>query len=498
VKRIVEGYETGGEAVMKRNMNRRDFLGQACGSLAGLSALGMMQRAAAAEQPPNIVFILIDDLGWADLPCYGNRFHETPNIDRLAAEGMRFTDAYAACPVCSPTRASILSGQYPARVGVTDFIAGHYRPYAKLLDPRNRQQYMPLEIETVAESLKQAGYANGAFGKWHLGGREYFPDKQGFDEMLVTAGRHFGFRTWPETEVEEDAYQAERITDAAVDFIGRHKEEPFFVYLSHYIVHIPLEARQELIRKYEEKEKPDTGVNNPVYAAMVEHADRSVGRVLDTLEEQGLTENTMVVFFSDNGGLRKRYDGEGPIVTTNAPLRDEKGSLYEGGIREPMIVRWPGAAEAGSTCDTPVTSVDFYRTFLDIAGVRRPMDQVLDGESIVPVLKGGEGDKDRPLYWHYPHYHHTAPAGAIRRGPWKLIEYFEDGHAELYNLEEDIGEKHDLAAAKPDLAAELRQQLKGWRDGVGAAMPRPNPDYDPARQAEWAHPKNAPAHHPGR
>jgi uncharacterized sulfatase len=452
---------------------------------AGALALRQGSAFAADASKPNIVFILIDDLGWADLACYGNRFHETPRIDQLAAQGMRFTDAYAACPVCSPTRASIMAGQYPARLGITDFIAGHLRPWAKLRNPRNRQQYLPLEHVTLAEALKPAGYATAMFGKWHLGGRDYFPDRQGFDEMLVSNGRHFGFRTTPPTDVKPDDYLAETLTDCAVDFMRRHEDQPFFLYLSHFAVHIPLEARQPLIEKYERKSKPAGSINNTVYAAMVEHVDRSVGRVLDALDELGLADHTLVVFMSDNGGLRQRFDGDGPLVTTNAPLRDEKGSLYEGGIREPMIVRWPGNVEPGSECHVPVTSVDFYPTLLAAAGADTPQNQVLDGMSLMPLLMGiGDLARDA-IFWHYPHYHHSTPASAVRAGDWKLIEFFEDGRLELYNLREDMSEAHDLAAAMPGRADSLREQLAAWRVSVDAIIPEPNPDYDPARESEW-------------
>jgi len=463
--------------------SRRTFLYRA--GLAAAACPLAQAFAQPAARPPNIVFILIDDLGWADLGCYGNRFHETPNIDRLAQQGVRFTDAYAAAPVCSPTRASIVSGQYPARVGVTDFIAGHNRPWAKLINVRNRQQYLPLESLTVAEALQQGGYATGMFGKWHLGGREHFPEKQGFEDFLVSNGRHSNFTTWPPKDYPEDAYLSEVLTDRAEQFMETHRGRPFFLYLSHYAVHIPLDARAELVAKYEAKPKPDDGIHNATYAAMVEHVDRSVGRIMDKLKALGLEENTLMVFFSDNGGLRQRFDGKGPLVTSNAPLRDEKGSLYEGGIREPLIVRWPGVVEPGGTCAEPVSSVDFYPTFLEVAGLDAPEGHMLDGASIAPLLRGAPSLERDALYWHYPHYHHTTPAGAIRQGNWKLIEYFEDGRLELYNLAEDLGEKNDRAREMPEKADAMRARLEGWREGVGAAMPEPNPDYDPARAEQW-------------
>jgi len=477
-------------------VGRREFLkyiglGVAAGSLFGTTGSAATARSVGGK--PNFVFILIDDMGWPDTGCYGHQFHETPNIDRLASRGMRFTDAYAACPVCSPTRASIMSGQYPARLGLTDFITGHWRPYEKLRVPVNSPQYLPLDTVTVVEALGPAGYVSGFFGKWHLGGTDHYPDKQGFDTTLTYQGRHFGFKTVPPIELGPDAYLAEVLTRQSERFIEENSDRPFCLFLSHYAVHIPLQARQELIDKYERKPKPETGVNNPIYAAMVEHVDSSVGSILNKLDELGLADRTVVTFFSDNGGLHQRFDGEGPIVSTNAPLRSEKGTLYEGGIREPLIVRWPGMVEPGSVCATPVSSVDFYPTLLEIAGTAPPSNHVLDGKSLVPLLTGsGTFDRDA-IYWHYPHYHHSTPAGAIRDGNWKLIEFFEDGHLELYNLERDIGERNNLADKIPSRARALRRKLAGWRKSVGAEMPEKNPDYDPARAHEWGrHPDRKP------
>ncbi|MDI6448061.1 sulfatase-like hydrolase/transferase [Anaerobaca lacustris] len=453
--------------------SRRDFLRRL-----GSSAAGVVLGGCATDGPParktrpNIVFILLDDMGWSDLACYGNTFHETPNIDHLARQGMRFTDAYAACPVCSPTRASIMAGQYPARVGVTDFIPGHWRPYETLRVPTNRTQYLPLEIVTIAESLQAAGYATGHVGKWHLGGADHGPQVQGFDFV----------RLGGQNRTDK---QVTTFTDSAIEFIETHSDGPFFLHLSHHTVHIPLEAPQDLVEKYENKPKPATGVNNPVYAAMIEHVDTNVGRVLARLDELNLSNDTIVIFFSDNGGLRQMYTGEGPIVTTNAPLRDEKGALYEGGIRVPLIVRWPGVVRPRRVCRTPVTSVDFYPTLLEIAGAERPAGQVLDGRSLLPLLQQTGRFEDRALYWHYPHYHHSTPAGAIRQGDWKLIESFENSNSQLYNLRDDIAEQTDLSAKFPRKALELQTKLALWRRSVGAAMPQINPDFDPTRREEW-------------
>ena len=430
--------------------------------------------ASKASKKPNIVFILIDDMGWSDLNCYYNRFHETPNIDRLAREGMRFTDAYAACPVCSPTRASILAGQYPARVGITDFIPGHQRPWAKLNVPENRLQ-LPLESVTIAEALKEHGYSTACIGKWHLGGKPYFPQHQGFDTVVQKG-------------LNRNDKHVTSFTDSAIDFIQANADKPFFLYLPHHTVHIPLEAPQQLIEKYENKPTWATGVNNPIYAAMVEHLDKSIGRIIKKLDELNLTDRTIVVFFSDNGGLNQAYGGyrgKRAIVTTNAPLRSEKGTLYEGGIREPLIIRWPEVVEPGTTCSVPVSSVDFYPTFLEIIGATGTPNHVLDGESILPLLKQTGTLKRDAIYWHYPHYHHSTPAGAIRQGFWKLLEFYEDGRLELYNLKNDITEKHNLATKMLQQAAQLQQKLSAWRKSVGARMPTPNPNFDPARAHEW-------------
>ena len=461
-------------------LNRREFI-KTIG--AGATALVLKSDGSYGNsdfQKLNFVFILIDDMGWPDVGCYGSEFHETPNIDRLARQGMRFTDAYAACPVCSPTRASILSGQYPARVGVIDFISGHWRPYEKLRVPKNRTQYLPLDIVTISEALKSAGYVSAMIGKWHLGGKEHTPEKQGFD-FVRQQGKNLN-------DKRVTAY-----TDYAIQFIEQNRTKPFFLYLSHNTVHIPLEARKELVEKYQNKSKPPTGVNNATYAAMVEHLDRNIGRLLQKIDNLKLRDNTMVIFFSDNGGLRQMFRKTGPIVSSNAPLRDEKGTLYEGGIREPLNVRWPGVVKPGSACSVPVTSVDFYPTFLEITGVTKPDRQALDGQSMVCLLKQKDGNQERAIYWHYPVYHHSSPAGAIRQGDWKLIEFFDGGRLELYNLKDDIGEKNNLVASMPKIAKELHQKLAAWRKSVHAAMPQPNPDFDSAKRYEWGvHPDRKP------
>ena len=453
---------------------------------------------------PNIIFILADDMGWADLPVYGNAFNEAPNLTQMAANGIRFTNAYAACPVCSPTRASIMSGQYPARVGITDFIPGHWRPYEEVIVPKNRNQHLPLEIYTLGEAMKDAGYATAYFGKYHLGGEEYYPKNQGFDFSNVYQGGGFfdyAGRMEQPIEVESGVVLSEALTDLGLDFIERNKEEPFFLYLAHYDVHVQLDADSLLIQKYLKKEKVEGYPCNAVYAAMVEHVDNSVGRILGKLNELGLTENTLVVYFSDNGGLVSRFDRipllarskqyiyKGDpllfVASSNTPLRAEKGTVYEGGIREPMIVQWPGKISAGQVSEAIISSVDFFPTFTELVGIELPATQVFDGESFVNILAGGEQEKDRAIFWHYPVYHHDFPASVIRKGNWKLIHYLHNDTRLLYNLADDIGETKDLSEQHPEKTDELDQFLEEWRQDAGAELPVPNPDFDPERRYEW-------------
>jgi len=455
--------------------------------LAGLAGALRPAQAAPPPQKPNFVFFLIDDMGWRDLACYGSTFYETPNIDRLAAQGMRFTSAYAACPVCSPTRASIMTGKYPARLHLTDWIPSHERPYAKLRIP-DWTRHLALEELTIAEALKPAGYVSASIGKWHLGDEEFWPDKQGFD--LNVAGCQMGqppsyFSPYKIPTIQpgpDGEYLTDRLADEAVSFIEKNKDRPFFLYLPHYAVHSPLMAKKEMVEKYQAKPKADEGQTNATYAAMIQSVDDCVGKVCAKLEALGLADRTIVFFMSDNGGVVR--------TTSNAPLRAGKGTLYEGGIREPMIVRWPGAVKPASVCDEVVTSVDFFPTILTMAGVMWESEGRLDGANLVPLLTRGARLQRDAVYWHYPHYHNTTPGGAIRAGDWKLIEYFEDGRVELYNLKDDLGETKDLASAMPERAAELRKKLADWRQAVGAQMPTPNPDYDPAKSAQ---PRQPPA-----
>lgn len=449
---------------------------------------------------PNIVLILADDLGWADLPIYGNTFHDAPHIEKLASEGMRFTNAYAACPVCSPTRASIQSGQYPARVGVIDFIPGHWRPFEKVIVPQNRTQYLPQEIITIGEAMKDAGYSTGYFGKWHLGNKpEHHPLNQGYDEANTGYG-HYNVKLIPEREESSSKRLTERLTDFSEEFIEKNKSQPFFLFLSYYDVHIPLVADMDLVEKYLKKKKRDTYPGNAIYAAMIEYIDNSVGRIVAKLDECGLEENTIVIFASDNGGLIAAYDqrilvyGRNPrlieknlavyetnplkyIATSNAPLHNEKGTVYEGGIRVPLIVKWPGKIEEGSRSDAIVTSVDFYPTLLELAMAEKPRGQVLDGKSLLPELLENRYNPQRAIFWHYPVYHHDVPAGAIRKGDWKLIENQVTGEVSLYNLRADISESMDLSDLYPEKTEELKKLLKNWQKEVKAEFPVPNPDF---------------------
>lgn len=438
---------------------------------------------AAAQSRPNIVFILADDLGWTDLGCQGSKYYETPNIDRLAAQGLRLT-SYYHCQNCTPTRAALMSGQYPPRTGIYT-VGSLERGDAgrRKLDVPQNETNLPLDRVTIAQALKDAGYATGMFGKWHIGQQgPYHPGRRGFDEAIVSMGRHYNFTTQPKAEVPEGAYLADWLTDKAVDFLERHKSGPFFLYLPHFGVHTPLQAKPELIEKY--KAKPGVGGHsNPVYAAMIDSVDQSVGRVLAKLDELKLAENTVVIFASDNGGVGG-YAREGigsKENTDNAPLRGGKGTLYEGGVRVPFIVRCPGVIQPGTTSDEPGMHIDVYPTLLEIAGAKGPPKQVLDGVSLVPVFKQPASKLPREaLYVHFPGYleggpsaWRTTPVGTVRSGDFKLLEFFETGKVELYNLKEDLGERQDLAASLPDKARELQENLAAWRKSVGAKMPTP-------------------------
>ena len=436
--------------------------------------LSVPQWIDAAERP-NIVLILADDLGWADLGCYGNTFNETPNIDRMAREGMRFTQFYAG-PVCSPTRANLQSGQDQARFGITQHIPGHRRPFAKLLDPVVPLQ-LPLEVETFAERLQSVGYATGYFGKWHLGGTGFSPAEQGWQTIIETKGNTISV----EANGQQQTMQtAEYLTNAAIHFIQSCKDKPFVVQVSHHAVHIPLTTKPELVAKYKAKTAVVGYPSRSEYAGLLEELDQSVGRIVAAIDSAGLAKNTMILFLSDNGGLEHEQNGR--IVTSNKPLRGEKGTLYEGGIRIPAIARWSEQIPANSQCDTPSITMDVHPTLLELASTKLANDQPCDGVSLIPLLRDPKADQKRDtLYWHLPHYHHSTPASAMRQNDWKLVEFFETGESELYDLRNDLSEQHNLAAAKPDRVAKMKLTLQAWRNQVGARMPEPNPNYDPQR-----------------
>jgi arylsulfatase A-like enzyme len=447
--------------------------------------------AVSAAAKPNIIFILADDLGWTDLGVQGSKYYESPNIDRLASQGVRLTN-YHHCQNCAPTRAALMSGQYAPRTGV--YTVGGIERFnwqIRPLRPVDNVENLPLEKVTVAQALKSAGYATAMFGKWHLGQKgDYLPGKRGFDEAIVTMGKHFDFVTQPPVDYPKGIYLADWLTDKAVDFIKRHKDKPFFLYLPHFGVHSPHDAKKELIEKF--KPKPGVGGhNNPTYAAMIASVDESVGRVMATLDKLKLADNTVLIFSSDNGGVGG-YDREGIAkaggITDNAPLRSGKGSLYEGGTRVPFVARWPGVTKPGSTCGTPAIHVDLYPTFLDIAGAKPPANHTLDGESLVPLLKQSGPLKREAIFHHFPGYlgagantWRTTPVGVITAGDWKLMEFFEDNRLELYNLKDDLGEQQNLAATMPDKAKELHDKLVAWRKSVNAPMPSPNTP-DPGAQ----------------
>ncbi len=443
-----------------------------------LVILGLLGGGTVAHAKPNMIVILADDLGWADLGSYGNTFNETPNLDRLVQQGMRFTQAYAG-PVCSPTRTNLQSGQDQARFGITQHIPGHRRPFAKLIDPVVELQ-LPLDVETFAERIGAAGYKTGYFGKWHLGGAGFGPKEQGWQTALEVQGQTVSPAVSGSTEPRR---MAEFLTEKAVAFIEGAKGAPFLLQVSHYAVHIPLSTTPELLKKYQAR-KPMPGYpSNPEYAGLLEELDQSVGRIVATVDRLGLGENTLIVLISDNGGLE--HEQSGRLVTSNLPLRGEKGSLYEGGIRIPTIVRWTGKVPAKTVSDTPVITMDWYPTLTELADAPATKKQPQDGTSLVKLIGDPTSKLARTtLTWHLPHYHHSTPASAIRRGDWKLIEFFETGSLELYNLAKDRGEKTDLAKTEPARAKELHSALAAWRKEVGARMPVPNPKYDAARANE--------------
>lgn len=475
-----------------------------------LAVASLLCGSAVVDDRPNVVFFLVDDLGWADVGCFGSEFYQTPNIDRLAASGMKFTQAYAACPVCSPTRASIMTGRHPVRVDITDWIPGASRSQAKgaTLQHVHDRDNLALEEVTIAELLRDEGYRTYFAGKWHLGagpgdrmyqgGQTHLPTDQGFDlnvgggEKGSPYGGYYAPWTNPRLkEGNEGEYLTNYLTDRTIEFIKTHQNSsespsPFLAYFSFYNVHTPIQAYKPRLEEYEaaaatlegetpiiqEHEGASRGrQDNPEYASMVSAMDEAVGRVLDTLDELKLSDNTIVCFFSDNGGLctTRRI---GP--TCNLPLRSGKGWLYEGGVREPMIIRAPGVAKPGTVCETPVVSMDFAPTITELCGLEPRKDLHNDGVSLVPNLRGEDVD-GRAFYWHYPHYHGSTwtPGASIRNGDWKLIEFYHDDKVELYNLANDLGEQHDVSASETEKRDELLSQLHAWQQQMNAKMPQP-------------------------
>ncbi len=466
-----------------------------------LGGIAFQTMASVAAETPkdrrlNVILILTDDLGWSDLGCYGSDLHETPHLDKLARQGMRFTDAYAAAPVCTPTRAALLTGKHPARLGMTIWREAAISP------PRNRRLLPPAAVAdlprtetTLATTLQSAGYLTALVGKWHLGDADHSPETHGFDVNI--SGTHWGApatfffpyhgrfgqarerRYVPDLEFGQPGeYLTDRLTNEALRVIDHANDQPFFLYLAHHAPHTPIEGKPELVKHYEEEITSKSRHRNPAYAAMIHSLDESVGRIVKRLEKHGLTDRTAILFTSDNGGYISEYQKR--KVTDNAPLRSGKGSLYEGGVRVPLLVRWPGVTPAGAVCQEPVLSTDLYWTILNATGcqVKEPPEGERDGQSLAPLLKDPKARLDREaLYWHYPHYYATTtPVCAIRAGDWKLLEYYEDSRIELYNLRDDLGETRDLAAKMTDKTDELLRGLRTWRKGVNARLPTPIPE----------------------
>ncbi len=502
----------------------------------------------AQERRPNVVFFLVDDLGWRDLGCYGSQFYETPHIDRLAGQGIRFTQAYAACHVCSPTRASIMTGKYPARLQLTDWLPGRKDfPFQQLKNVETHQ-HLPLEEITLAEALKAHGYRTAHIGKWHLGEESYGPLQQGFEHQIPQwnkgwpkAGYHAPFQM-DGLDDRPGEYLTDRLTDEALQFIEASQEQPFFLYLSHFAVHDPIQGRADLVQKYQTKlaemqrddlpafvleGNPDDNQphsrndlnskltktawsefrvlpertvkikqhqDNVQFAAMVESVDESLGRILAKLAALHLADDTIVILFSDNGGMSAANFGsptrkiaadqlDEAYSTSNLPLRGAKGWLYEGGIREPLIVHWPGHGQPGKVCEVPVISTDFYPTVLDMLGLPMQVDQHMDGISLAPLINGADTLEREALYWHFPHYSNhgmQSPGGAIRVGDYKLLQYFENQTVQLFDLKQDLGEQHDLCTTEPAITAKLLRMLHAWQKDVAAQLMSPNPAFDPS------------------
>ena len=452
----------------------------------------------AAQRPLNVIVVLVDDLGWMDLSCQGSDFYRTPNIDKLASTGMRFTDGYAACAVCSPTRAALMTGRYPARLGITDWIRAEFQLHVRqwpnvrdvpgfhdggkaLITPVNNLLLPHSEI-TLAELVKPLGYRSAFIGKWHLGGKGHLPTDQGFDENYggwdygqppsyfdpYTLGQRLPMGIPTLAPRKPGEYLTDREGDEAVGFIRANKDKPFLLYLSHYAVHTPIQGKKDLVAKYEAL-RDKKGQDDPVYAAMVHSVDDAMGRILETLDELDLSNHTLIIFTGDNGGL----DRHGR-PTENAPLRSGKGYAYEGGIRVPWIVRWPGVTRPGTISKEPISSIDLLPTVAAALGTRPPVDRPIDGIDLRPALDG-RFLPDRALYWHFPHYRRGPghdPYSIIRNGDWKLIKFYDPPKVELYNLAEDLGERNDLAESQPGRAGALEAKLIEHLKTVGARLPR--------------------------
>lgn len=456
-------------------------------SLSGIIPLLLLGGGSYAQDKPNIVFILADDMGWKDLACYGNRFIETPNIDALAQNGIRFTQAYAACPVSSPTRASIMTGKYPARLHLTNFIAGNRTDKESPILPANWKPYLEAREITIAELLKEKGYVTGMVGKWHLGGHDSIaPWNQGFDYSRMIGKNGLDYYNY---SIFEDSYNREfvdngsdyltdKLTGYGEVFIKSNKDKPFLLYLAYSAPHVVIVPRPDKLMKYFRKYNESDEKFNPYYAAMVESIDEGVGRIMGTLDKEGLLENTIIVFTSDNGGLG--LDELGPTPTSVLPLRKWKGHVYEGGIRVPAIVSWQGKIPSGKISDTYFSSIDYFPAFCELTGISE-LPGNIDGHSILSLFLDPDAFKEseRHLFWHYPHFSNQLgrPAGAVRVGDYKLVENYETGDLELYNLKDDISESKNLSMTMKQKVQELYKSLVQWRNTLNANMPVPNPEY---------------------
>jgi len=463
--------------------------------------------AVKAPSRPNIIFFLVDDMGWMDCTVYGSKYYETPNIDRLAKRGIVFTNAYTASPLCSPTRASIMTGKYPERFHLTT-PAGHLAPnpeaplmkdsaveWNKVVCPDSRT-FMPLEEFTIAEALKTAGYSTVHIGKWHLGHEAYWPEHQGFD-LNIAGGNYPGPASYfsPYNNVKlpdgpDKEYITDRLTDEALKYIETHTDAPFFMNLWHFAVHAPYQGQMDMIRKYEQKKDPRGKQDNAIMGAMLESMDKSLGRIMDKLIELKMDDNTIIIFFSDNGG--NMYDLiNGKTATNNFPLKMGKGNIHEGGVKVPCIISWPGTIKPNQASEQPISSIDFYPTLLNIAGLNPQKDQVIDGESLYPLLLKGKTLKKRELYCHFPHYIPATdnyPSTSVRSGDWKLVRVYGEGPGqtpayELYNLKTDISEKNNLAALNPKLVAKLDKLIENHVNKTQGIFPIANPKYKPGTES---------------